>query len=116
MDSHDSTKHYVNGPEAFLHTLLAELKDAEKRFKDINIRITKLVTPEVSFGSNPAILHDPILPDSSCYNTACLCHLNANISPSPISCSPATCVTSSSSKTTISLTHGATSGRTKPSA
>lgn len=48
MDSHDSTKHYVNGPEAFLHTLLAELKDAEKRFRDINTSITKLVTPEVS--------------------------------------------------------------------
>ena len=48
MDSHDSTKHYVNGPEAFLHTLLAELKDAEKRFREINVRITRLVTPEVS--------------------------------------------------------------------
>lgn len=48
MDSHDSTKHYVNGPEAFMHTLLAELKDAEKRFRDINMRITKLITPEVS--------------------------------------------------------------------
>ena len=48
MDIHDSTKHYVNGPEAFLHTLLAEFKDAEKRFYEINIRITKLVTPEVS--------------------------------------------------------------------
>lgn len=47
MDSHDSTKHYVNGTEAFMHTLLAELKDAEKRFRDINFRITKLVTPEV---------------------------------------------------------------------
>lgn len=47
MDSHDSTKHYVNGPEAFMHTLLAELQDAEKRFKDINLRITKLITPEV---------------------------------------------------------------------
>jgi len=48
MDSHDSTKHYVNGVEAFLHTLLAEFKDAEKRFYEINIGITKLVTPEVS--------------------------------------------------------------------
>lgn len=48
MDSHDSTKHYVNGTEAFLHTLLAELKDAESRFMEINVRITKLVTPEVN--------------------------------------------------------------------
>ena len=51
MDSHDSTKHYVNGPEAFMHTLLAELKDAEKRFRDINMRITKLITPEVCVGT-----------------------------------------------------------------
>jgi len=47
MDSHDSTKHYVNGPEAFLHTLLAEFKDSEKRFEEIYNRITKLITPPV---------------------------------------------------------------------
>ncbi|CZR64326.1 uncharacterized protein PAC_14224 [Phialocephala subalpina] len=49
MDSHDSTKHYVNGPEAFLHTLLAEFKDAEKRLDDINKKISKLVSPPASF-------------------------------------------------------------------
>jgi hypothetical protein len=48
MDSHDSTKHYVNGPEAFLTTLLAEFKDAQKRFEEISNRISKLVTPPVS--------------------------------------------------------------------
>ena len=48
MDSHDSTKHYVNGPEAFLTTLLAEFKDAQKRFEDIFNKISKLVTPPVS--------------------------------------------------------------------
>lgn len=47
MDSHDSTKHYVNGPEAFLTTLLAEFKDAQKRFEEINNRISRLVTPSV---------------------------------------------------------------------
>jgi hypothetical protein len=47
MDSHDSTKHYINGPEAFLHTLLAEFKDAEKRFDDIYNKISKLVIPPV---------------------------------------------------------------------
>jgi hypothetical protein len=47
MDIHDSTKHYINGPEAFLHTLLAEFKDAEKRFDDIYAKISKLVTPPV---------------------------------------------------------------------
>ncbi|KAE8442027.1 hypothetical protein EG329_003928 [Mollisiaceae sp. DMI_Dod_QoI] len=49
MDSHDSTKHYVNGPEAFLHTLLAEFKDAEKRLDDIHKKISKLVSPPASF-------------------------------------------------------------------
>lgn len=47
LDSHDSTKHYVNGPEAFLRTLLAEFHDAQKRFEDISARIAKLVTPSV---------------------------------------------------------------------
>ncbi|KAG4433777.1 hypothetical protein IFR05_010744 [Cadophora sp. M221] len=49
MDSHDSTKHYVNGPEAFLHTLLAEFRDAQKRFEDIYRKISKLVTPPADF-------------------------------------------------------------------
>ena len=48
MDSHDSTNHYVNGPEAFLTTLLAEFKDAQKRFEGLYERIGKLVTPPVS--------------------------------------------------------------------
>jgi len=48
MDSHDSTNHYVNGPEAFLHTLLAEFKDAQKRFKIILVQVTELVVPPVS--------------------------------------------------------------------
>ncbi|TVY17373.1 hypothetical protein LARI1_G004803 [Lachnellula arida] len=52
MDSHDSTKHYVNGPEAFLHTLLAEFKDAEKRFEEIYNKITKLITPPSDFMFN----------------------------------------------------------------
>lgn len=47
MTSHDSTKHYVNGPEAFLTTLLSEFKDAQKRFEDIYNKISKLVTPPV---------------------------------------------------------------------
>ncbi len=48
MDIHDSTTDYVNGPEAFLTTLLAEFKDAQKRFEDLYARISKLVTPPVS--------------------------------------------------------------------
>ncbi|RAL60004.1 hypothetical protein DID88_000630 [Monilinia fructigena] len=49
MDAHDSTKHYVNGPEAFLHTLLSEFKDAEKRFEAIYLKISKLVSPPADF-------------------------------------------------------------------
>jgi len=45
MEVHDSTKHYVNGPEAFLHTLLAEFQDAEKRFSHLYQKISKLVIP-----------------------------------------------------------------------
>ncbi|KAG0647248.1 hypothetical protein D0Z07_7222 [Hyphodiscus hymeniophilus] len=52
MDSHDSTKHYVNGPEAFLTTLLAEFKDAQKRFEEIYNKISKLVTPPADFMFN----------------------------------------------------------------
>lgn len=47
-DTHDSTKHYVNGPDAFLNTLLVEYRDAQKRFEEISKRVTKLVTPPVS--------------------------------------------------------------------
>ncbi|QSZ31177.1 hypothetical protein DSL72_000740 [Monilinia vaccinii-corymbosi] len=49
MDVHDSTKHYVNGPEAFLHTVLSEFKDAEKRFEAIYLTISKLVSPPANF-------------------------------------------------------------------
>ena len=37
VHSHDSTKHYVNGPEAFLITLRAEVKDAQKRLMEVYI-------------------------------------------------------------------------------
>ncbi|KAI7223907.1 hypothetical protein KC333_g217 [Hortaea werneckii] len=36
MDVHDATHHYVNGPEAFLVTLLGEYKDAQKRFEHMS--------------------------------------------------------------------------------
>lgn len=51
VDSHDSTKHYVNGPEAFLMTLRAEFKDAQKRLMEVYNRISDLVTtpPEFMF-------------------------------------------------------------------
>ncbi|KAI9739345.1 MAG: hypothetical protein M1834_007558 [Cirrosporium novae-zelandiae] len=44
LDSHDSTKHYVNGPEAFMVTLRAEFRDAQKRMLEIYRRINTLVS------------------------------------------------------------------------
>lgn len=51
VHSHDSTKHYVNGPEAFLVTLRAEFKDAQKRLMEVYNRISNLVRspPEFMF-------------------------------------------------------------------
>ncbi|KAK8233829.1 hypothetical protein HDK77DRAFT_375870, partial [Phyllosticta capitalensis] len=46
-DAHDSTKHYVNGPEAFLATVLMEFRDARKRYEEIYRQITKMITPPV---------------------------------------------------------------------
>lgn len=53
VDSHDSTKHYVNGPEAFLVTLKAEFKDAQKRLLKVNESISDLVRPPVSVLNTP---------------------------------------------------------------
>lgn len=49
VDTHDSNRHYVNGPEAFLVTLLAEYRDAQKRFFEILRRVTELTTPPHDF-------------------------------------------------------------------
>ena len=48
VDAHDSTKHYVNGPEAFLVTLRSEYNDAQKRLKEVYNRISDLVRSPVS--------------------------------------------------------------------
>lgn len=48
-DVHGNSKRYVNGPEAFLRTVLAEYKDAQKRFEEINKAISKLITPPHDF-------------------------------------------------------------------
>jgi hypothetical protein len=45
---HNSTRNYVNGPEAFLNTLLAEYQDASKRYEEIYKAISKVVVPPVS--------------------------------------------------------------------
>lgn len=48
-DVHDASKRYVNGPEAFLHTILAEFQDAQKRFEEIYRQISRLITPPLDF-------------------------------------------------------------------
>ncbi|KAH7018670.1 hypothetical protein B0J12DRAFT_586041 [Macrophomina phaseolina] len=48
-DAHDSSKHYVNGPEAFLATVLMEYRDARKRYEEIYKQITKMITPPPDF-------------------------------------------------------------------
>ncbi|KAF2102589.1 hypothetical protein NA57DRAFT_33196 [Rhizodiscina lignyota] len=48
-DVHEASKRYVNGPEAFLFTVLGEFKDAQKRFEEIYRQISKLITPPLDF-------------------------------------------------------------------
>ena len=49
LNVHDESDRYVNGPEAFMHCLLAELGDAEKRMNDVCTRIAARVTPPLEF-------------------------------------------------------------------
>ncbi|KAL9609625.1 MAG: hypothetical protein Q9167_005626 [Letrouitia subvulpina] len=49
IDAHNSTRHYVNGPEAFLVTLRAEFKDAQKRLLEVYNRISDLVRMPPNF-------------------------------------------------------------------
>ena len=53
-DLHETKHHYVNGPDAFLATLLNEYRDATKRFKALSRRVVDLATPpkEVVFDAN----------------------------------------------------------------
>ncbi|CAL8584361.1 hypothetical protein XPA_009963 [Xanthoria parietina] len=54
IDAHNSTRHYVNGPEAFLITLRAEFKDAQKRLLEVYNRISDLVRMPANFMFNEA--------------------------------------------------------------
>lgn len=49
MDVHDPKNRHVNGPEAFLVTLLGEFRDAQKRFEHIYRKVSKLITPPLEF-------------------------------------------------------------------
>lgn len=66
VDVHEKNKHYVNGPEAFLVTLLAEYQDASKRFLELNERIVKMVTPPNDFLFNKQ-LRDKLLFENNDY-------------------------------------------------
>lgn len=66
VDVHEKNRHYVNGPEAFLVTLLAEYRDASKRFLELNERIVKMVTPPNDFLFNKE-LRDKLLFENNDY-------------------------------------------------
>lgn len=69
MDIHDSSKHYVNGIEAFMTTLLGEYRDAKRRFDDITDRISKRVRPPLEFMFSSAI-RDKLLFEDDEYSMA----------------------------------------------
>ncbi|CAI6334548.1 unnamed protein product [Periconia digitata] len=48
-DTFESGHRFLNGPEAFLHSLLTEYRDARKRYDEIYKRITLLITPALGF-------------------------------------------------------------------
>jgi hypothetical protein len=54
FDVHQTKHHYVNGPDAFLTTLLFEYRDAVTRFKELSKAVVELATPpkEVVFNAN----------------------------------------------------------------
>lgn len=45
VDLHETHHHYVNGPDAFLTTLLQEYKDAATRFRELARNIVRLTMP-----------------------------------------------------------------------
>ena len=49
IDTHKSSKNYLNGPEAFLATLRTEFKDAQKRLREVYKRISELVSTPPDF-------------------------------------------------------------------
>ncbi|KIW14746.1 hypothetical protein PV08_07530 [Exophiala spinifera] len=45
VDVHETNHHYVNGPDAFLSSLMVEYRDAVKRFREVFSSIQRLATP-----------------------------------------------------------------------
>ncbi|KAK5163341.1 uncharacterized protein LTR77_010714 [Saxophila tyrrhenica] len=69
LDVHDSTKHYVNGPEAFMTTILGEFRDAYRRFSEITKRISKRVRPPLEFMFD-SVIRDKLLFEDDEYTMA----------------------------------------------
>ena len=67
VEVHETNRHYVNGPEAFLSTLLAEYRDASTRFMKMNRRIVRMVTPSNDFLFNRD-LRDELLFENNDYS------------------------------------------------
>ena len=55
LDVHETSNHYVNGVEAFLVTVLGELRDAQKRFEEIHKAIKVMIMPQLEFMFNSEI-------------------------------------------------------------
>lgn len=102
IDSHDSTKHYVNGPEAFLVTLRAEYKDARKRLEEVYSRVSDLVRMPVSRCTQ-----------SFFHFSARFRKILTGMTGSPSLCSGNTCETVCYLKMMNSRTHEDISGPTK---
>ena len=66
---HDSTKHYVNGPDAFMSTLLGEFRDARLRFGSITKKISRQVRPPLEFMFD-SDLRDKLLFEDNEYSMA----------------------------------------------
>lgn len=65
LDVHDSTKHYVNGVEAFMVTILGEFQDAQRRFEGIYHKITRLITPPLDFMFNDEVREKLLFEDAN---------------------------------------------------
>ncbi|KAF1968042.1 hypothetical protein BU23DRAFT_572720 [Bimuria novae-zelandiae CBS 107.79] len=64
-DTFESGHRYLNGPEAFLHALLTEYRDARKRYDEIYKRITLMITPEIGFLFDAALRDQRLFEDKT---------------------------------------------------
>lgn len=63
-DSHEPSRNYVNGVEAFMVALLGEFRDAAKRFEQIYEAITELITPPLNFMFDSSVRDNLLFEDS----------------------------------------------------